>query len=244
MCQGLTTEEEVEVAADEGFDCSLCRTHGGSSYGTDLSSFYLKLQGFTGTVEHSCVCFTGISEALGPYIPQITSRTREPGQSDSTIQTSDVKLQIFDPSQFYDEMFVCRSKDVYSGRSVSDRVGSVSPAVPGPASDLTPEVSQVKPPPRSSSGECRGSQSDELIPVCRCKPKLKLRIINQNSVSVLQTPDHDPPMEPDHSRGQSVIQLNSASSAKCQITINVISRHFKDAIQSKPIQTSYNVQIQ
>lgn len=33
MCQGLTTEDDVEVAADEGFDCSLCRTHGRSPYG-------------------------------------------------------------------------------------------------------------------------------------------------------------------------------------------------------------------
>lgn len=33
MCQGLTTEDEVEVAADEGFDCSLCKTQGRGSYG-------------------------------------------------------------------------------------------------------------------------------------------------------------------------------------------------------------------
>lgn len=42
-----------------------------------------------------------------------------------------------------------------------------------------------------------------LSALCRCKPKLKLRIINQNSVSVLQTPGElDPPTEQDHSRGQ------------------------------------------
>lgn len=33
MCQGLTSEDEVEAAADEGFDCSLCRTHSRGSYG-------------------------------------------------------------------------------------------------------------------------------------------------------------------------------------------------------------------
>lgn len=33
MCQGLTTEDEVETAADEGFDCSLCRTHSRGSFG-------------------------------------------------------------------------------------------------------------------------------------------------------------------------------------------------------------------
>lgn len=33
-CQGLSCEEEVEAVADEGFDCSLCRSHGrGGSYG-------------------------------------------------------------------------------------------------------------------------------------------------------------------------------------------------------------------
>jgi len=26
-CQGLNSDEEVENAADEGFDCSLCRMH-------------------------------------------------------------------------------------------------------------------------------------------------------------------------------------------------------------------------
>lgn len=35
MCQGLTTEDEVEVAADDGFDCSLCKTHGRGSYGKE-----------------------------------------------------------------------------------------------------------------------------------------------------------------------------------------------------------------
>lgn len=33
-CQGLSCEEEVEAVADEGFDCSLCRSPGrGGSYG-------------------------------------------------------------------------------------------------------------------------------------------------------------------------------------------------------------------
>lgn len=46
-------------------------------------------------------------------------------------------------------------------------------------------------------------EADPLFSVCRCKPKLKLRIINQNSVSVLQTPpDLEPPTEQEHGRGQ------------------------------------------
>ncbi|XP_023255087.1 histone-lysine N-methyltransferase 2C-like, partial [Seriola lalandi dorsalis] len=45
----------------------------------------------------------------------------------------------------------------------------------------------------------------------RCKPKLKLRIINQNSVSVLQTPP-DPPAEQDHSRGDLDCEMKSDSS--------------------------------
>lgn len=36
----------------------------------------------------------------------------------------------------------------------------------------------------------------------RNKPKLKLRIINQNSVSVLQTPEPETPTEPEPCRGQ------------------------------------------
>lgn len=44
MCQGLTSEEEVELAADEGFDCSLCRTNGRASYGTH--SIYCESTGF------------------------------------------------------------------------------------------------------------------------------------------------------------------------------------------------------
>lgn len=47
---------------------------------------------------------------------------------------------------------------------------------------------------------------DAVLPVCRCKPKLKLRIINQNSVSVLQTPAD---AELDHGRGQSRSPLRS-----------------------------------
>lgn len=54
--------------------------------------------------------------------------------------------------------------------------------------------------------------ADQLFTLCRCKPKLKLRIINQNSVSVLQTPlDLDPPTEQDHSRGLSPDKMNSGS---------------------------------
>lgn len=42
-CQGLSCEDEVEAVADEGFDCSLCRGHGCSSYGevTEVTGFLL-----------------------------------------------------------------------------------------------------------------------------------------------------------------------------------------------------------
>lgn len=52
---------------------------------------------------------------------------------------------------------------------------------------------------------------------CRCKPKLKLRIINQNSVSVLQTPtDPETPTDPDQNPGNSELQQNQGSTtAEC-----------------------------
>lgn len=37
MCQGLSSEQEVEVAADEGFDCTLCRTHSRVPYSKQKS---------------------------------------------------------------------------------------------------------------------------------------------------------------------------------------------------------------
>ncbi|KAM6971552.1 LOW QUALITY PROTEIN: histone-lysine N-methyltransferase 2C-like [Tautogolabrus adspersus] len=124
LCQGLTTEEEVESAADEGFDCSLCRTHGRGSYGRS-DSFE------------------------SPYMAQIISRIREP----------DTKT--------YTQDGVCLTE-----------------------SGLSHLQSLVEP--LTSPRRYR-----------RCKPKLKLRIINQNSVSVLQTPlIPTPPTEQEHSRGQ------------------------------------------
>lgn len=59
MCQGLTTEDEVEVAADEGFDCSLCKTHGRGSYGTEPALFrsWCWLRVFLRTVLFVRFCF-------------------------------------------------------------------------------------------------------------------------------------------------------------------------------------------
>ncbi|XP_035986055.1 histone-lysine N-methyltransferase 2D [Fundulus heteroclitus] len=107
-CQGLTSEEEVVLAADEGLDCSLCRTHGRASSGT--------------------------ADPLGPFTAHMVSRTREP----------DIKT--------YTQDGVCLTE-----------------------SGLTHLQSLVEP--LTSPRKYR-----------RPKPKLKLRIINQNSVSVLQTP--------------------------------------------------------
>ncbi|KAM9332683.1 histone-lysine N-methyltransferase 2C-like [Pholidichthys leucotaenia] len=127
VCQGLTTEDEVEVAADEGFDCSLCRTHGHNPYGR--------------------------SDSLGPYMTQIISRIREPGQSPGLY------------TKTYTQDGVCLTE-----------------------SGLTHLQSLVEP--LTSHRRMR-----------RCKPNLKLRIINQNSVSVLQTPSEpDTPTELDQGR--------------------------------------------
>ncbi|XP_049896001.1 histone-lysine N-methyltransferase 2C-like isoform X2 [Epinephelus moara] len=137
VCQGLNTEDEVEVAADEGFDCSLCRTHGRSSYGRS-DSFD------------------------SPYMAQIISRIREPVCAETKTYTQDG---------------VCLTE-----------------------SGLSHLQSLVEP--LTSPRRYR-----------RCKPKLKLRIINQNSVSVLQTPpDPDPPTEQDPCRGDVESEMKSDSS--------------------------------
>ncbi|XP_031616289.2 histone-lysine N-methyltransferase 2C isoform X5 [Oreochromis aureus] len=132
VCQGLTTEEDVEVAADEGFDCSLCRTHGRSPYGR--------------------------TESLAPFMAQIVSRIREPD------------------SKTYTQDGVCLTE-----------------------SGLSHLQSLVEP--LTSPRRWR-----------RCKPKLKLRIINQNSVSVLQTPVDADPAEPDHGRALLDCEMKSDSS--------------------------------
>ncbi|KAF7649289.1 hypothetical protein LDENG_00143850, partial [Lucifuga dentata] len=134
MCQGLSTEEEVEVAADEGFTCSLCRALCRSTYGRS-DSFD------------------------SPYMAQIISRIRQPD------------------SKTYTQDGVCLTE-----------------------SGLSQLQSLVEP--LTSPRRYR-----------RCKPKLKLRIINQNSVSVLQTPpDPKPPHEQDHNRGELDCDMKSDSS--------------------------------
>ncbi|XP_054620989.1 histone-lysine N-methyltransferase 2C-like isoform X3 [Dunckerocampus dactyliophorus] len=135
VCEGLTSEDEVEMAADEGFDCSLCRTHSRISFGR--------------------------SDSLdSPYMAQIISRSRE----------ADTKT--------YTQDGVCLTE-----------------------SGLSHLQSLVEP--LTSARRYR-----------RCKPKLKLRIINQNSVSVLQTPpDHEPHSgEQDHHRAHLECDLKSDSS--------------------------------
>ncbi|XP_023805952.1 histone-lysine N-methyltransferase 2C isoform X3 [Oryzias latipes] len=132
-CQGLCTEDEVEVAADEGFDCSLCKAHERGTYGR--------------------------AEALGPHVPHIMSKIREP---DTKIYTQDG---------------VCLTE-----------------------SGLSQLQSLVEP--LSSPRRYR-----------RCKPKLKLRITNQNSVFVLQTPVHgDLSLEQEHGRGELDCDMKSDSS--------------------------------
>nr|XP_046227874.1 histone-lysine N-methyltransferase 2C-like isoform X2 [Scatophagus argus] len=134
VCQGLATEDEVETAADEGFDCSLCRTHSRGSYGRS-DSFE------------------------SPYMAQIISRIREP----------DTKT--------YSQDGVCLTE-----------LG---------LSHLQSLVEPLMSPRRYR----------------RSKPKLKLRIINQNSVSVLQTPSEpETPTEQDHSRGDLECEMKSDSS--------------------------------
>ncbi|XP_043959917.1 histone-lysine N-methyltransferase 2C isoform X2 [Gambusia affinis] len=125
VCEGLTSEEEVALAADEGFDCSLCRAS------------------------------SGRVEPLGSFMTQMMSRTRE----------VDMKT--------YTQDGVCLTE-----------------------SGLTHLQALVQP--LTSPRKCR-----------RCKPKLKLRIINQNIVSVLQTPpDPETLTEPDQNRALSAGDLD------------------------------------
>ncbi|XP_049604837.1 histone-lysine N-methyltransferase 2C isoform X9 [Syngnathus scovelli] len=108
VCEGLATEDEAEAAADEGFDCSLCRTHSRVPLGRPDNL----------------------------DMAQILSRSRE----------ADTKT--------YSQDGVCLTE-----LGLSQLQSLVEPL--------------------TSARRYR-----------RYKPKLKLRIINQNSVSVLQTPPH------------------------------------------------------
>uniref|UniRef100_A0A4W5MHL4 PHD-type domain-containing protein n=1 Tax=Hucho hucho TaxID=62062 RepID=A0A4W5MHL4_9TELE len=117
-CQGLDTDEEVEKAADDGFDCTMCRMHALPSQG--------KVEAL---LSDGC-------EA--PMVAQIVSKTREP-----------------DIQKIYTQDGVCLTE---SGLCQLESL-----AVP--------------------SSTRRGHNR-------RPKPKLKLKIINQNSVAVLQTPPY------------------------------------------------------
>uniref|UniRef100_A0A8C8EPH6 Histone-lysine N-methyltransferase 2C n=1 Tax=Oncorhynchus tshawytscha TaxID=74940 RepID=A0A8C8EPH6_ONCTS len=115
-CQGLNTDEEVENAADDGFDCTMCRTHALPSQVEALLS----------------------DGCEAPMVAQIVSKTREP-----------------DIQKTYTQDGVCLTE---SGLCQLESL-----AVP--------------------SSTRRGQNR-------RSKPKLKLKIINQNSVAVLQTPPY------------------------------------------------------
>lgn len=56
----------------------------------------------------------------------------------------------------------------------------------------------------------------------RCKPKLKLRIINQNSVSVLQTPEPDLSTEHDIGRGLSFLLHKKTHTDFCTRGVTVL----------------------
>ncbi|XP_036790810.1 histone-lysine N-methyltransferase 2C isoform X3 [Oncorhynchus mykiss] len=116
-CQGLNTDEEVENAADDGFDCTMCRTHALPSQG--------KMKAL---LSDGC-------EA--PMVTQMVTKIREPANQKTYTQDG-VCLT---------ELGMCQLQSL---------------VVP-------------------SSSTRRGQNR-------RPKPKLKLKIINQNSVAVLQTP--------------------------------------------------------
>ncbi|XP_016052433.1 PREDICTED: histone-lysine N-methyltransferase 2C isoform X1 [Miniopterus natalensis] len=116
-CQNLNAEEDVEGAADSGFDCSMCR----------------------------------------PYVP--TSNVPSSDCCDSSLVAQIVtKVKELDPPKTYTQDGVCLTE-----------------------SGMTQLQSLIATAPRRK----------------RSKPKLKLRIINQNSVAVLQTP---PDIQSEHSR--------------------------------------------
>ncbi|XP_045077482.1 histone-lysine N-methyltransferase 2C [Coregonus clupeaformis] len=118
-CQGLNTDKDVENAADDGFDCTMCRMHALPSQG--------KVEAL---LSDGC-------EA--PMVAQIVTKTREA-----------------DIQKTYTQDGVCLTE-----------------------SGLCQLQSLVVP----SSSTRRGQNR-------RPKPKLKLKIINQNSVAVLQTPPY------------------------------------------------------
>ncbi|XP_053324300.1 histone-lysine N-methyltransferase 2C isoform X3 [Spea bombifrons] len=118
-CQNLNTEAEVEMAADGGFDCAMCKPFGSPPRGKSFSN-------------------AGLEDCESPIDAQIVPKTREP-----------------DPLKTFTQDGVCLTE---SGLSQLQ--------------SLTITVGRRK----------------------RSKPKLKLKIINQNSVAVLQTPP-DPQSE-------------------------------------------------
>ncbi|XP_060778550.1 histone-lysine N-methyltransferase 2C isoform X8 [Neoarius graeffei] len=120
-CQGLTSDEEVENAADDGFDCTMCRM--------------VTLPNQGGPV---------------PKIPESSSSTEPP-----VITQTPPRIKEYDFQKTYTQDGVCLTE--------SGLCQLQSLSVP--------------------SGRRR-----------RAKPKLRLRIINQNSVAVLQAPP-DPQSE-------------------------------------------------
>ncbi|XP_049336810.1 histone-lysine N-methyltransferase 2C isoform X2 [Astyanax mexicanus] len=119
-CQGLNSDEEAENAADDGFDCTMCRMHTACTQGPAGPSAKL------------------METSEPPIVAQIVSKIKE-----------------YDFQKTYTQDGVCLTE----------------------------------------SGLCQlQSLSVPSVRRRRTKPKLKLKIINQNSVAVLQTPP-DPQSE-------------------------------------------------
>ncbi|XP_069067217.1 histone-lysine N-methyltransferase 2C isoform X4 [Pleurodeles waltl] len=133
-CQSLNTEEEVENAADSGFDCTMCRpyvtpTHVPSSDGCE-----------------------------SPVVAHIVTKVKEP-----------------EPPKTFTQDGVCLTES-----GLSHLQG------------LTVSVPRKK----------------------RSKPKLKLKIINQNSVAVLQTP---PEIQSEHSRDGEIDDSREGELMDCDV---------------------------
>ncbi|XP_055000959.1 histone-lysine N-methyltransferase 2C isoform X4 [Sorex araneus] len=132
VCQNLNSEEEVENAADMGFDCSMCR----------------------------------------PYMPAPNVPSSDCCESSLVAQIV-TKVKELDPPKTYTQDGVCLTE---SGMT---QLQSLAVAVPRRK---------------------------------RSKPKLKLKIINQNSVAVLQTP---PDAQSEHSRDGEMDDSREAELMDC-----------------------------
>ncbi|XP_030054215.1 histone-lysine N-methyltransferase 2C isoform X2 [Microcaecilia unicolor] len=133
-CQSLNTEEEVENAADNGFDCTMCRPY----------------------ITPTHVPSTDVCEL--PIVAHIVTKVKEP-----------------DPPKTYTQDGVCLTE----------------------------------------SGMLQLQSFSIMLPRRkRSKPKLKLKIINQNSVAVLQTP---PDPQSEHSRDGEMDDSREGDLVDCDV---------------------------